>query len=459
VSDRVLFNSFWQAGFECSTHLLKNGRRLDLVTSTGHDRFADQDFARLREVGILTAREGLRWHVIEARPGQYDFTSAQRILDAAQGQGIQIIWDLLHFGWPGGLDIFSPPWIESFGDFAFAFARTLREQAREAAFVAPINEISFFSWAGGDTGYLNPFATGRGAELKGQLVRGAIRASKALLAELPRVRLVSPEPVIHIAGDPARPEDVRQAAEYRSAMFEAWDMLAGRAQPELGGKEDYLDIIGVNYYDRNQWWNFGKTIWRHEPAYRPFREILAEVYQRYRRPVFVSETGTEDDDRPEWLAYVADEVRGAMRAGADLHGICLYPILNHPGWDDDRHCCNGLWDYPGPSGERKRFEPLAKEFARRQDPERDSYDPPNSSKPTRFTLPIAPAVELRVPAPPAPYEPVRGGTTGVLYRGTDSGFPETAPANVHLSADAGLRGDAAPCNGPGTKPGARAATN
>ena len=46
-------------------------------------------------------------------------------------------------------------------------------------------------------------------------------------------------------------------------MFEAWDMLTGRAQPELGGKEKYLDVIGVNYYDRNQWWNHGKTIRRH----------------------------------------------------------------------------------------------------------------------------------------------------------------------------------------------------
>ena len=31
-------------------------------------------------------------------------------------------------------------------------------------------------------------------------------------------------------------------------------MLSGRTQPELGGKESYLDILGINYYDRNQWW-------------------------------------------------------------------------------------------------------------------------------------------------------------------------------------------------------------
>jgi len=377
MRDRVLFNSFWQGGFECSTHILQTGKRLDLVASTGHDQFADKDFARLREVGMRTVREGLRWHLIESRPGHYDFSSARKILEAAGRHDVQIIWDLLHFGWPSGLRIFSPSWVDAFGDFTFAFAQTLGQELPRPAFICPINEISFFSWAGGDTAYLNPFASGRGAELKRQLVRGAVRASEVLRVELPFVRLVSAEPVIHIAGNPNDPEDVRHAAEYRSAMFEAWDMLTGRVQPELGGSEDYLDIIGVNYYDRNQWWNFGETIRRDDPAYRPFREILNEVYQRYKRPIFISETGTEDDDRPQWLAYIADEVRGALQAGVDLHGICLYPILNHPGWDDDRHCYNGLWDYPSPSGERNRFEPLAKELERLQGYESKSYEAKN----------------------------------------------------------------------------------
>lgn len=404
----ILFKSFLQAGFECSTHVLKSGKRLDLVASTGHDQWADQDFVRLRDAGILTAREGLRWHLIETSPGRYDFTSAQRILEAAQRQSIQIIWDVLHFGWPDNLDIFSADWVDSFAAFASAFGRMLRAESPDKAFVAAVNEVSFLAWAGGDTAYLNPFAQGRGAELKRQLIRGAVRASEALLAEVPGVRLVSPEPVIHIVGDPNRPDDVRQAAEYRSAMFEAWDMLTGRAQPELGGREQYLEIIGVNYYDRNQWWNFGKTIWRNEAQYRPFREILGEVYDRYRRPMFVSETGTEDDDRPSWLAYIAEEARAAIRAGVDLHGICLYPILNHPGWDDDRHCYNGLWDYPGPSGAREIFTPLAEEIDRQQTLERESYDPSRESKESaRSTLSVAPAVELRISAAATSDEPVR----------------------------------------------------
>ena len=67
-------------------------------------------------------------------------------------------------------------------------------------------------------------------------------------------------------------------------------------------------------------------------------------------PTFVAETGIEDNARPAWLRYMGHEARTAIRHGVPLHGLCLYPIVNHPGWDDDRHCYNGLWDYADASG-------------------------------------------------------------------------------------------------------------
>jgi len=360
----ALFRSFWQAGFECSTHVLKTGKRLDLVASTQHDVLIEKDYERCKKLGILTAREGLRWHRIEARRGRYDFSSARGMVEAAERQGIQVIWDLLHFGWPDHLQVFDASFVDAFGEFASETGRLLKRETSGPALVAPVNEISFLSWAGGDKAYLNPFEIGRGGELKRQLVRAYLCAAQAIRAELPDARLVSPEPVIHIVGDPQRPDDVKQAEEYRLSMFEAWDMISGRSQPELGGDERYLDVIGIHYYDRNQWWNYGKTIRRHEAEYRPLSEILAEVYIRYRRPMFIAETGTEDLERPGWMAYVANEVQVSREQGVPLHGICIYPILNHPGWDDDRHCHNGLWDYARPDGNREIYEPLALELDR-----------------------------------------------------------------------------------------------
>jgi beta-glucosidase/6-phospho-beta-glucosidase/beta-galactosidase len=288
------------------------------------------------------------------------------IILVAEQKGVQIIWDLLHFGWPDHLDIFDDAWLESFTQLATKFARLLRKETSGTAYIAPLNEISFLSWAGGEDGHIFPFEHNRGTEMKQQLVRAAIAASAAIKSELPDSRLVSPEPVIHIIGDPERPADAQQAEAYRTSMFEAWDMLAGRLHPEFGGKEAYLDVIGVNYYERNQWRNHGKTIFRGEADYRPFRKILEEVYKRYSRPMFVSETGTEDAERPAWFAYISEEVRAAGATGVELHGICLYPILNHPGWEDDRHCHNGLWDYPNADGSREIYEALAGEVRKQE---------------------------------------------------------------------------------------------
>jgi beta-glucosidase/6-phospho-beta-glucosidase/beta-galactosidase len=94
--------------------------------------------------------------------------------------------------------------------------------------------------------------------------------------------------------------------------------------------------------------------------------MLREVYERYGRPLFIAETGIEDDLRPSWLRYVCEEVQEALRAGVPVEGICLYPILNHPGWEDDRHCHNGLWDYATEAGDREIHEPLAQELRHQQ---------------------------------------------------------------------------------------------
>ena len=96
--------------------------------------------------------------------------------------------------------------------------------------------------------------------------------------------------------------------------------------------------------------------------YRPVWQMLREVYERYRRPLFVAETGIEDEARPAWLRYIGYEVRRAIAEGVPVEGLCLYPIVNHPGWDDDRHCYNGMWDYPDANGEREIYEPLAREL-------------------------------------------------------------------------------------------------
>jgi len=356
------FKTFWMAGFECSCHRRRDGRRLDVIAATQHDRFAAEDYARLRRIGIATVRDGVRWHLVERAAGRYDFASLLPRVRAARNAGVQVIWDLCHYGWPDGLDVFRPEFIERFAHYAGAVARLIAAETDEPPWFVPINEISFWSWAGGDVAYLNPFASGRGFELKAQLARAALAAIDALWSVDSRARILHCDPAIHIL--PLRPGDEAVAEAHRLAQFQAWDMLVGRLWPQLGGDERYLDVLGVNYYPNNQWLHDGPTVERDDPRYRPFRDILREIGRRYGRSLIVAETGAQDEARAPWLAYVAEEVRAARREGIPVAGICLYPILDYPGWDDDRHCRSGLWEYPDPQGERAIDRPLAAELAR-----------------------------------------------------------------------------------------------
>jgi polysaccharide biosynthesis protein PelF len=361
-----LFRSFLLGGFECATHRRRDGRRLDIVAASRHDLYAAADYARCRALGIRAVRDGIRWHRIETAPGRYDFSLELPRVRAARDAGVQVIWDLCHYGWPDDVDVFRPEFVERFAGFCRAFAELLADTGDDVPFFAPINEISFLAWAGGDVGYLNPFDCGRGPELKAQLVRAALAGIDALWSVDRRARIVHADPVIHITAHPERPDDVEAAELYRLAQFEAWDMLAGRRAPHLGGAPAYLDVVGVNFYCHNQWHHGAGPIDRAHPAYRPFRELLREVYDRYRRPLFVAETGIEGDLRADWLRYVGGEVRAALADGVPVEGICLYPIVNHPGWDDDRHCHNGLWDYADDGGGREIHMPLYHELRRQQ---------------------------------------------------------------------------------------------
>jgi beta-glucosidase/6-phospho-beta-glucosidase/beta-galactosidase len=359
------FRSFFMGGFECSTHRLRSGRRLDVLGATAHDRWARRDYDRLASVGMRTARDGIRWHLIERSSGTYDFSSVVPMLEAAREAGVQVLWDLFHYGWPDGLDIFDRDFVDRFAAFSAAFAEVATRETDGPPWVVPVNEISFFAWAGGEIGIFNPFATGRGDELKIQLVRAAIASIRAMWQVNPEIRIVHTEPMINVVSHPDRPHDVAAAEGHRQAQYAALDMMSGRMRPELEGREEYLGVLGVNYYIHNQWvfpGGHGMTLEPSHPQYRPVWRMLQEVAERFNRPLFVAETGIEDHARPAWLRYIGHEARTAIRYGVPLHGLCLYPVVNHPGWDDDRHCYNGLWDYADAAGARDIYEPLAGEL-------------------------------------------------------------------------------------------------
>jgi len=346
-----LFRSFLQGGFESSCHRRGlDGRRLDMIAACRHDVLAREDYVMLRQCGLETARDALRWHLIERQPGRYDWSSFLPMLRAAREAGIQVIWDLCHYGVPDWLDIWSDQFVPRFAAFAAAAAALVREEGDGAPPVySVINEISYWAWFGGERDEAYPFGLSRGPELKRRLVRAAIAATDAIRVIDPRARFMQPEPAINVVHHPAMPELEEQARLFHDSQFEVFDMLRGRLDPELGGREDLLDIVGVNFYWNNQWMIDGRppgadenTLAFGQCGYLPFGRLLVDIYRRYRRPLLVAETGAEGQSGPAWISHIAGEVRSAVRAGVPVLGICLYPVMDYPGWTNERHCFAGL---------------------------------------------------------------------------------------------------------------------
>lgn len=363
MADR--FQSFFQAGFECSSHRRKDGVRLDLIRATSHDRHVRSDYGQLAELGLRTLRDGLRWHLIEKSPGNYDWSSWLPMVEAAEELGLQVIWDLFHYGSPDHVDQASPDFPKRFAEFAVAALEARETVTKRAPSICPLNEINFICWAS-ESGYFPRVGPDERGWLKRQLVSAWIAATKAIRERWPEALIVGAEPLIHVAPHNQRRSTVRAAEENRRGMFESYDWITGQALPELGGGPEMIDVIGLNYYPHNQWYWEGPTVPMGHHEYRPLGDMLAEVAERYAKPIFVSETGAEGSARPAWLHYVCDEVRSALALGVPVEGICIYPVTAYPGWDNSRHCEVGLLSTIGSDGKRDIYEPLVEELDRQR---------------------------------------------------------------------------------------------
>lgn len=344
----IHFNSFFWGGFECADHINRLGDRINLLSETQHDRRVREDYLLLKDVGITTVREGICWSQVEKVPYCYDFAEVKNRVDAADEIGMAQIWDLCHFGYPDDLTPTHPRFTERFVSLCKAFSAFYRQVTSQRLFVVPINEISFLSWHSGDVRGTVPFAIHSGFDIKYHLCKAAIKGIEALKEVSPDCQILLVEPMIYVhprIGE--SPDYVRRVNE---DQYQAMDIVLGRMCPELGGSPLHADILGFNYYYNCQWEHDGPTIpWPDvEQAFSrriPFSELLKGGYDRYRKPVVVSETGHFDNLRGLWIREISAECLAAVAMGVDLRGICIYPVIERPDWDnlDDLYKA-GLWD-------------------------------------------------------------------------------------------------------------------
>jgi hypothetical protein len=131
--------------------------------------------------------------------------------------------------------------------------------------------------------------------LRHALCAASIAGVRAIREVEPGARMVHVEPLIQVVAPADRPDLAEEARHEREAdACFAWDVLAGRVHPELGGAPEVLDIVGANCYA------FGQMEYREsgphvamaprDPRIRPLCDMLGDVWARYRRPMILAET-------------------------------------------------------------------------------------------------------------------------------------------------------------------------
>ncbi|MDP9470347.1 MAG: b-glycosidase [Chloroflexota bacterium] len=369
-----IFPTFFLSGFECSTFVWQDQGRRNLIQETRHAEHVEEDYALLRSLGIAVAREGIPWPLID-RGGRYDFSSLDPFIEAMNRNQVLPIWDLCHYGYPDDTDPFEPAFTERFANYARAAAEYVVPRLRGPHFFTPINEITFYGYMGGEWGWAAPFRkTDRDRqELRLSLCKAAIAGVKAIRTVDPEARMVHIDPLILVVPPKDRPDLADDAErETQEDTFYAWDVIAGKRHPELGGAPEILDIVGVNCY------SFGQMEFRergphaslepHDERIRPLGDLLAFAWERYRRPMIVGETSGLGEGRPAWLQDIVEESLAAVLRGMDLHGVCLFPAVDMPNWHTGEWLHNGICDLVEEDGDLKRvpFEPYVAELRRWQ---------------------------------------------------------------------------------------------
>jgi beta-glucosidase/6-phospho-beta-glucosidase/beta-galactosidase len=358
-----IFPTFFLSGFECSTFKWRDGSRRDLVREIQHTAHAREDYQLLRRLGIGVAREGIPWPMVD-RGRRYDFSALDPLIDAMNEAQVVPIWDLCHYGYPDDTDPFMEPFAERFAAYCQAAAEYVAPRVRGPHYFTPINEITYFSFIGGQWGWVAPYRTSREDRfrLREALCRADIAGVHAIRRVIADARMVHIDPLVQVVAPRDRPDLEEEARrESYDDTFLSWDILAGMQHPELGGSPEVLDIVGTNCY------SFGQMEYReggkgpHKPLrpdddrIKPLCELLALVWERYRRPMIIGETSGLEGGRAAWLDDVMQESLAAVNQGIDMHGICIFPAVEMPDWNTGLWLRNGICDVVFEGDDLKRI--------------------------------------------------------------------------------------------------------
>jgi dTDP-4-dehydrorhamnose reductase len=370
-------------GIECSVVRIGDRWR-DQIRETGHEDRAATDIPMLAGMGIRTLRYPLLWErSVDSRAGA-GWQWQDRQLAALERHGIQVVAGLVHHGsGPSGTHLLDPLFPEKLAQHATSAIErhpTLRAWT-------PINE---------------PLTTARFACLYGywyphvrsevQFVRAVANQCRAVLLAMRAIRGRVPGACFVHTEDIGRvfstPPIAAQAAYENERRWLSLDLLCGRIDrshpwraelesrgvpaghlDELATGEAAPDLIGVNHYvtsdrfldhrlalyPKHAHGGNGRLFYVDTEAARAsmdpnavgWEPRLREVWQRYRRPMAVTEVHLGCADPMEsvrWLMEAWNAVHTLRAEGARIDAITPWGLLGLVDWDSMLRECRGHYE-------------------------------------------------------------------------------------------------------------------
>jgi beta-glucosidase/6-phospho-beta-glucosidase/beta-galactosidase len=341
-------------GIECSYPTVQNGHRRDELEATQHYTRWREDLDLCRSIGATYVRYGFPYYRMHLGPGRYDWAFADEVLPAFWDLGLIPIVDLCHFGvpdWIGGFQ--NPDWPTHFAEYAAAFA----DRFPWIKFYTPVNEMLVCARFSGLYGLWNEQKSSDRdmvAAHKTQC-RASVLAMVEILKTRPDAVFVQSEIAeVYLERWPQTRADVQFRNHLRFLTF---DFLYG-APPHADvlnylydhglTREEYdwfmehgrgvasHCVLGMDYYSDNE-----RTLRRDgsmgmDGSMLGWGVIALDYYQRYHRPMMLTETNTIElggNETTDWLLRTWHQAQHLRHHGVPMIGYTWYSLTDQIDWD------------------------------------------------------------------------------------------------------------------------------
>lgn len=371
-------------GLECTINRVSD-QYFSQMERNGHiDRLDDID--RFASLGIRAVRYPVLWERTAPDGIDHaDWSWSDARLPRLRDLGVEPIAGLVHHGsGPRHTSLVSPCFAEKLAQFAGAVAR----RYPWLTYYTPVNEPLTTARFSALSGVWYPHARSEESFVRALLnqCRATVLAMRAIRAVNPGAKLVQTDDLSRTYGTP---EMAGLVDFFNERRWLSWDLLCGMVGPDhalydfmlqSGAEPEELqwfrdnpcppDVIGVNYYITSERW-LDHRVERfpdsHVHEYKGVRHadmetarvlanptrgigpLLAEVWERYKLPVAITEAHIDAhrEDQLRWLREIWQAAQAQRDAGADIRAVTVWALLGSYDWNCLVTACHGYYE-PGP---------------------------------------------------------------------------------------------------------------